>query len=85
MRLLLIFILFLVSCVKDPKSTEHEGEFAIQLLFEHDGCKVYRFSDGGRFIYYSSCNGRTQYTASKSNIIGVSTAIVDSTGQLTQP
>ena len=28
--------------------------FEVQFLFEKDGIKVYRFSDGGRFHYFTS-------------------------------
>ena len=47
------------SCKKDPISIEHKGEFKLEFLFESDGCKMYRFIDGGRYIYWSSCSGNT--------------------------
>ena len=34
----------------------------IEFLFEKDGCKMYRFKDGGRYIYWSNCDGRTEYS-----------------------
>jgi hypothetical protein len=34
-------------------------DYEVAFLFEHDGCKVYRFEDGGQFIYFTSCNGET--------------------------
>ena len=55
-----IIILF-ISCVEEPKSTERNGNFKIEFLFEKDGCKMYRFQDGGRYIYWTNCEGKTQY------------------------
>jgi hypothetical protein len=34
-------------------------DYEVAFLFEHDGCKVYRFEDGGQLIYFTSCNGET--------------------------
>lgn len=33
----------------------------LELLFEKDGCKVYRFYDAGYLIYWSDCSGRIEY------------------------
>jgi Domain of unknown function (DUF4884) len=58
-------ILFsLESCrsVEVPISTQrasNNNTYKISFLFEHDGCKVYRFEDGGQLIYFTSCNGET--------------------------
>lgn len=67
LKSILIVVLILIvitSCAKESKSSIKDGEFVIELLFEHDNCKVYRFKDGGRFIYWSNCSGntRTHYT-----------------------
>jgi hypothetical protein len=50
----------LTSCNGDAKESTQDGDFKIELLFEKDGCKVYRFSDGGRYIYWSNCQGNLQ-------------------------
>lgn len=39
----------------DTEKTDNV-EISVGLLFEHDGCKMYRFKDNGNFVYYSSCN-----------------------------
>jgi hypothetical protein len=31
--------------------------YQIEYLFEHDGCKVYRFIDEGHYIYFTNCKG----------------------------
>lgn len=30
--------------------------YKVEYLFEHEGCKVYRFLDDGHFVYYTNCN-----------------------------
>jgi hypothetical protein len=32
-------------------------EFNAELLFTHEGCRIYRFRDGYREIYYADCRG----------------------------
>lgn len=45
-------------------------EFQIELLFEKDGCKMYRFYDG-HYIYWSDCSGNVsyQYKSGKNNVV----------------
>lgn len=59
--ILLSFLLLLVAgCARQPNgATVHQGEFSIAELFSHDGCKVYRFYDGGRNHYFSRCDQAT--------------------------
>jgi hypothetical protein len=56
----------LESCVfQRPVSTKtasNNKDYKVSFLFEHDGCKVYRFEDRGEFIYFTSCNGETMKT-----------------------
>ena len=30
--------------------------YKVEYLFEHDGCKVYRFEDAGHYVYFTNCN-----------------------------
>lgn len=61
-KLLLVSIIILfISCAKEPIETEQKGEFKVELLFEKNGCKVYRFVDAGRYVYWSDCSGKTEY------------------------
>jgi hypothetical protein len=53
----------LVSCaiekpLKEGKS-DNNKTYEVDYLFEHDGCKVYRFSDRGHYVYFTNCNGET--------------------------
>jgi len=57
---------FLLSCKNDAQETTKQGNFNVELLFEKDGCKVYRFMDGVRYIYWSNCNGGMQSDVYKS-------------------
>lgn len=58
----LFILLLLVSCAKDPvsKSTTNNSEFEVANLFEHEGCKVYRFSDNGDYHYFTNCPGQVE-------------------------
>ncbi len=37
--------------------SENNRTYKVDYLFEHDGCKVYRFADNGYYVYYTNCNG----------------------------
>lgn len=64
-NLLLTWIIFLfIACAKEPITTEQKGEFKVEFLFEKNGCKVYRFLDSGRYIYWSDCTGNIEYNYS---------------------
>lgn len=57
-----IFAVVLVGCFKEPESIVEAGkDFKVQELFTHKGCTLYRFADGGGYIYYSDCRGNTSY------------------------
>lgn len=61
--------LLLAGCEKSAQSVERSSnnEIDVDLLFEKDGIRVYRFTDNGRFIYYTDARGRTEWTTSHSN------------------
>lgn len=60
--LLSLVLVGLSSCKKAPQETVQSGNFEVEYLFEKDGCKAYRFLDGGTYIYYTDCSGKTEYT-----------------------
>jgi len=37
--------------------SDNNDTYKIDYLFEHDGCKVYRFYDMGNYVYFINCNG----------------------------
>lgn len=57
----LVFLgLILCGCANDPVSTTstNNKDIQLELLFEYDGVKIYRFYDNGSFIYYADARGR---------------------------
>ena len=68
-------ILMASSCaVQQPitkQVTQNNKDYTVEYLFEHDGCKVYRFKDGNYYVYFTNCNGeaiaRTDSTAIKNS------------------
>lgn len=67
MKKFILLSLLLVGCARDPLSTyrSNNPEFNPSLLFEHNGVKVYRFVDAGRYVYYTDARGHTSYIVSE--------------------
>lgn len=66
-RLIAAFALvFLAGCYADPVSTARTNnpQVPVSLLFEHEGCKVYRFTDAGRERYFANCPNQTSVDGS---------------------
>lgn len=53
--------LILQSCFTQVPISETKPQnnqtYNVEYLFEHDGCKVYRFIDRGNCVYFTNCNG----------------------------
>lgn len=61
--LLLLLPMFFAGCaierpLKEGRS-DNNKTYEVDYLFEHDGCKVYRFLDKGHYVYFTNCNGET--------------------------
>jgi hypothetical protein len=55
-----IVILMQACVVEQPLSVnraDNNRTYTVEYLFEHDGCKLYRFRDNGNYVYFSNCNG----------------------------
>jgi len=76
MRYLPILLLMLTTgCITQQPITkevaENNQDYTVEYLFEHEGCKVYRFKEhnsvGTYYVYFTNCNGdaiaRTDSTA----------------------
>ena len=50
---LAIGVMLLASCQGEAQSSTQEGDYQVELLFEKDGVKVYRFYDN-RYHYFTS-------------------------------
>lgn len=65
MKQILPGILFLigsgcaVSVPVQTKKPDNNKTYQVDYLFEHAGCKVYRFYDIGNYVYFTNCNGET--------------------------
>lgn len=59
-KLILIIPVLFFSCVEKGAAIEmnQHGAFQVEFLFEKDGCKMYRFLDGGRYVYWCNCEGK---------------------------
>jgi hypothetical protein len=42
--------------LKEGRS-ENNKTYEVDYLFEHGGCKVYRFYDRGHYVYFTNCSG----------------------------
>jgi hypothetical protein len=42
----------------ETKKSDNNRTYEVDYLFEHEGCKVYRFYDYG-YVYFTNCNGET--------------------------
>lgn len=59
--------LVLLGCQGRPIASTQTAnpEYAIDFLFEHEGCRIYRFFDG-HYVYFTNCGGTTsQYKSGK--------------------
>lgn len=59
----LIAVALVAGCAKEPESVATVGAGGVQAetLFTHEGCRVYRFSDNGRYVYYTNCSGSAKW------------------------
>lgn len=61
----LLILVFLIttgtSCIiRRPVASftpENNRTYHVHYLFEHDGCRVYRFQDIGNYVYFTNCAG----------------------------
>lgn len=62
--ILILIILIISSCINKAKkkADTNNSSFDVELLFETDGCKVYRFRDAGELIYFTNCKGSTNWS-----------------------
>lgn len=63
-----MFIVGLSSCASPiySKPAENNTDYKVDYLFEHDGCKVYRFYDRGNYVYFTNCTGNVTAVTSDS-------------------
>ena len=56
-----ISAVILAGCYAPPQAinASSNSQVPVELLFEHDGIKVYRFYDAGHAIYFTDTRGQT--------------------------
>ena len=55
-----ITLFFSCKIIQKPVSSMSPNDnktYQVDYLFEHEGCKVYRFVDHGNYVYFTNCNG----------------------------
>lgn len=62
MNVFALVVLAVLSACSSPKPAQSverssNGAINVGMLFEFDGCKVYRFFDYDRPVYFTSCGG----------------------------
>ncbi len=69
----LLFALMLTSCaLQQPVSTniaENNKDYQVAYLFEHDGCKVYRFLDNGTYVYFTNVRSDVTIVPSDTTVV----------------
>lgn len=66
-RLAMVLMLGMAGCTETkPQETKDSSnpDIKVELLFEHEGCRVYRFHDNDEPVYYANCEGSTNWTTS---------------------
>ena len=61
----LLTIIGFNSCASIPLKigeSENNSTYTVSYLFEHDGCKVYRFYDKGNYVYFTTRGDVTSIT-----------------------
>lgn len=54
---------------------QNNDTYQVDYLFEHDGCKVYRFRDMGNYVYFTNCSGDVTAIKNDSTAARVQTII----------
>lgn len=74
--ILLFIVAGITSCASIPLKegkSENNATYKVSYLFEHDGCKVYRFFDMGNYVYFTT---RGDATAIKNDSTGERTVTI---------
>lgn len=57
-----VLIILFPSCYAykpiSKEAPKNNNTYEVEYLFEHDGCKVYRFRDYGEYVYFTNCSGK---------------------------
>jgi hypothetical protein len=72
-------LLFSLGCAEKPVSTapSNNANISVDFLFEHDGCKVYRFMDDGYYRYFVKCKTSAETLSTERHMQGKTWVDVD--------
>lgn len=77
--ILSIIIIGFSSCnTSRPVAKQVPGNnetYKVDYLFEHEGCKVYRFYDRGNYVYFTNCTGNITAISNDSSAVRVQNTI----------
>lgn len=81
LAIILASVLILQSCssIRMPVSShipENNQNYVVDFLFEHEGCRVYRFYDRGNYVYFTNCFGDINSVVNDSTVIRTITKVV---------
>lgn len=54
-----LFMLLQSCLLQQPlqrSKSDNNQSYVVEYLFDHEGCKMYRFFDRGYYVYFSNCN-----------------------------
>lgn len=79
--ILFVISLFLLSSCRAGvpllnAPADNNQSYNVQYLFEHDGCKVYRFYDYGNYVYFTNCTGNVTAIKNDSTANYVQTTVI---------
>jgi hypothetical protein len=77
MKKLLLIALVFASCKREAERqvVVTNANFKVELLFEVDGCKVYRFNDNG-YKYFTTCKGNVSWDETTTQNTGTTTRTI---------
>lgn len=77
--LLAVGALVLTSCEKDAQTTTRSSnpDISVDLLFEHEGCRVFRFEDGTHLHYFVKCASGSASTSTAHSQYNATTKTTD--------
>ena len=72
MKKIILIALIFAGCKREAQQEVQStnSNFQVELLFEVDGCKVYRFIDCAEVRYFTTCKGAVSWSTTKTSAKG---------------
>lgn len=79
LSIICVLVLNLLSCSTGipvaKQVPQNNDTYQVDYLFEHDGCKVYRFRDKDNYVYFTNCTGDVTAISKDSTATRVQTIV----------